>query len=102
MTPLPKHLEEMRDPIAYRIAMPILRDMVSRTKAMQMCKESFEQAASIMLKDMESMAKALEFYERRCVYLSAEDIDRTKEVNHADYVAKEALKNYREKYEVKK
>lgn len=90
MTQLPKHLEEMRDELAEKNADIFYHAQgdIHQTMPWSDCKESyqngFNQAASIMLKDMEEMAKALE------------------DAATLDYgflpKAKEALKIWREKY----
>lgn len=101
-TPLPKHLEEMRDELLASIkgrAFEALEECsysqdygVQEFKITSLIDETWSQAVSIMLKDMESMAKALEFYEMKSIGDGYIDLK---------FPAKEALKNYREKYGVK-
>lgn len=114
MTTLPKHLEEMRQfwidtyeldnrktysavSYIYRIDYPL--EFVRPAKIIQVIEKS---AVDIMLKDMESMAKALE---------KIANATREQAIQHSDApwggsfnglqnYAREALKNYREKYGV--
>lgn len=118
MTPLPKHLEEMRDELAEGYAYlnspggSWTAGYEDRKKGVEL---GFNQAASLMLKDLEVLAKALEFYTLKSNY-SIVDEGRNYQVDYKCYElnedtyadeelgtkAREALKNYREKYEVKK
>lgn len=98
MTPLPKHLEKMRDEFAQahydkREKLFNVHEFDRETIAVESCKIGFNQAASIMLKDMEEMAKALEFFSKIKDGLF-EDITESE----LRIVANEALKIYREKY----
>lgn len=97
MTPLPKHLEEMREQQAE----------IADTKDYSGCSDSgivigyrkgFNQAASILLKDMESMAKALENLEGHTIAHLQFPHKETGNLTVAIINAREALKIWREKY----
>lgn len=92
MTPLPKHLEELRDELAFYL-------WNYRKNAF---KDGFNSAAHFMLKDLESMAKALEFYSLKRNWGEPKDVDMRDwyiiESTDRGDKAREALKNYREKY----
>lgn len=108
MTPLPKHLEEMRDETFgewwfirggnIHPAWKYKRYSQIKDLAMNLPREAyidaFNQAASIMLKDMESMAKALE---NVLPHYAPKDLRYVQAHNIYDE-AEEALKTYREKY----
>lgn len=92
MTPLPKHLEEIGQSLAREYDAQEAEHL-DKSEAIAYLK-GFEEAASIMLKDMESMAKALNKAEnvgeiKFCTNIFAKQV--------AEEIA-EALKIWREKY----
>lgn len=107
MTPLPKHLEEMRDELAEKNADTFYHAQgdIHQTMPWSDCKESyqngFNQATSILLKDMESLAKALEDLEGHTIAHLQFPHKETSNLTVAIINAREALKIWREKYEAK-
>jgi len=108
MTPLPKHLEEMRDELAETHAgkryEKLLGSYVSQSWQASVVDHNvgFQNCYHLMLKDLESMAQALELYANKEIY----EIDAHKnivehyacETHWIGTAAREELKNYREKY----
>lgn len=88
MTPLPKHLEKMRDELAEENAN-------GESPRRGGYKDGFNQAASIMLKDMESIAKALEKIEKLTIW-NNQSLEQ--DFHDANSIATEELKHWREKY----
>lgn len=83
MTPLPKHLEEMRLKIADDHGTYCAERAPDRYSSGQTgVSQGFDSCFDLMLKDLESMAKALEI----------------EMGDSGTRQAEEALKNYREKY----
>lgn len=92
MTPLPKHLEEMRDKRILEFVNKHFeqRPYTFRMEIREAMTASWNQAAALMLKDMESMAKALEMIKDKAPFCDCMD---------APAIANDALKIWREKYE---
>lgn len=105
MTPLPKHLEEMRDEFVRRLLIKQYgpekyeAHLQSQYKFFMEDMRDFNacwnQAASIMLKDMESMAKALE----KIRLGKCEKTGLIYGPYQFEQIAEKELKNYREKYD---
>lgn len=105
MTPLPKHLEEMRDELAEQYFAKLDLKYVSpsiKEQGLDGLKTGFNAAAIPMLKDMESMAKTLEFYRDERNWMKKEGHACSWILADTGTKAKEELKNYHEKYGVKK
>lgn len=101
MTPLPKHLEEMRDELAKGMG-PVKNHEIDEI-CRNVTKIGFDFCYHLMLADLESIAKALEnWHSWEQEQIKKEGPYIGKAINELIKNASEAIKNYREKYEVKK
>lgn len=113
MTTLPKHLEKMRQywlgqrSMVHNGIQSHVEFLIERAPIEGFTHVIEKSAVDLMLKDLESMAKALEFADEKLdAWLSQYPKEDYKhgliEIAEAHDKILEALKNYREKYEVKK
>lgn len=98
MTPLPKHLEEMRHFSLHEEGLWYGTEELPPSHKECMFHVIERKAIDIMLKDMESMAKALEDITAKDDEGHSFEDQRAQDIRWAD----NELKNYYEKYGVKK